>query len=251
MRTGLFTAVFATTLICAPQASAQQPKAFDVAAIKPHDPKDTAVRADLLPGGRVIMRNMFMGFIFEYAYGVRHYQTSGEPSWFADRYDIDAIAKGEGEMTDEQARPYLQALLKDRLNLTVHSETKEVPVYDLVVIPGGPKFTASAPGEDVAVKWAGPNQVSLRKRPVKVIANMLSGNPDILRSVTDRTGLEGDFDINLQWTPESARGDASNPGRDGPSIFTALQEQLGLKLVAKKAPDQILVIDRVERPSDN
>lgn len=89
------------------------------------------------------------------------------------------------------------------------------------------------------------------KLPLTSLANFLSSDADIMRKVTDKTGLAGSSDFTLAWTPESARGDASNPGRDGPSIFTAVQEQLGLKLVAKKGPDQVLVIDHVERPSAN
>jgi uncharacterized protein (TIGR03435 family) len=234
-----------------PHAHAQQAKAFDVASIKPHDPADPAGRADLLPGGRVAFHNLTMRFVFEFAYSVRQYQTSGEPSWFDERYDIDALAQGEGEMTDAEVKPYLRALLEDRLKLVTHRETKDVQVYDLVVAPGGSKLKPSTEDEKPSFQRPSANKVVMVKIPLTSLANFLSSNADILRSVTDKTGLAGDFDFTLAWTPESARGDASNPGRDGPSIFTSVQEQLGLKLVAKKGPDQVLVIDHIERTSAN
>ena len=238
-------------LIQMPLADAQPIKAFDVAAIRPHDPKDAGGRADTLPGGRVVFHNLTMRFLFEFAYSVRHFQTSGEPSWFDERFDIDAKADSAGEMTNDEVRPPLRALLEDRLRLVTHEETKEVPVYDLVIASGGPKFKAGAPDEKPMVSRPAPGKVVLQKITLKAVANMLSSDPDIQRSVTDLTGLPGEFDFTLQWAPEPPPGVDSAQERQGPSIFTALQEQLGLKLIAKKGPDRFLVIHHVERPSEN
>jgi uncharacterized protein (TIGR03435 family) len=233
-------------------APAQLVKAFDVAAITPHDPNDPGGRADTLPGGRFIGRNLTMRFLFEYAFSVRHFETLGEPSWFDERFDIDAKADGAGELSDAELRLPLQALLADRLNLVTHWETKELPVYDLVIAPGGQKLRASDPDEKPEVIRPSANKVILRKVTLKAVANMLSGNPDIQRSVTDRTDLTGEFDLTLQWAPEPLPGVATPAtAAEGPSIFTALIEQLGLKLIAKKGPDRIVVIDHVDRPSEN
>jgi bla regulator protein BlaR1 len=233
-------------------APAQPVKAFDVAAIRPHDPNDPGGRADTLPGGRFIGRNLTVRFLFEYAYSVRHFETLGEPSWFDERYDIDAKADVAGELSEADLKPPLQALLVDRLNLVTHWETKDLPVYDLVIAPGGQKFRASDPDEKPEVIRPAANKVILRKVTLKALANMLSSNPDIQRSVTDRTDLIGEFDFTLQWMPEPPPGvDAPVLAADGPSIFTALIEQLGLKLVAMRGPDRIVVIDHVERPSEN
>jgi uncharacterized protein (TIGR03435 family) len=233
-------------------ALAQPVAAFDVAAIRPHDPNEPGGRADTLPGGRFIGRNLTMRFLFEYACEVRHYQTLGEPSWFDERYDIDAKADTAGELSEAELKPLLRTLLEDRIGLATHSETKELPVYDLVIAPGGQKFRASSPDEKPSVTRPSASKVILRKITLKAVANMLSSNPDIQRSVTDRTGLTGEFDFNLEWTPAALpSGDSPAAAPDGPSIFTALVEQLGLKLLAKKGPDRILVIDHVERPSEN
>ncbi len=233
-------------------APAQPVKAFDVAAIRPHDPNDPGGRADTLPGGRFTGRNMTMRFLFEYAYSVRHFETLGEPSWFDERYDIDAKADVAGELSEAELKPPLQALLADRLKLVTHWETKDLPVYDLVIAPGGQKFRASDPDEKPEVARPSASKVILRKITLKAFANMLSANPDIQRSVTDRTDLTGEFDFTLQWTPEPSPGaDAPVAVTEGPSIFTALIEQLGLKLIAKKGPDRVVVIDHVERPSEN
>ncbi len=252
MRSSISAAVLLLSGFPLTTALAQPVKEFDVASIRPHDPNVPGGQADTLPGGRFIGRNLTLRFLFEYAWDVRHYQVLGEPSWFDERYDIDAKAEGAGELSDAELKPPLRTLLEDRLRLVTHRETKDLPVYDLVIAPGGQKFRASAPDEKPAVTRPSPHKVVLKKIPLKAVANMLSGDPDIQRSVTDRTGLAGEFDFTLEWTPESPpSGDSNAIAADGPSIFTALVEQLGLKLIAKKGPDQIVVIDRVERPSEN
>lgn len=233
-------------------ALCQPATAFDVAAIRPHDPNQPGGRADTLPGGRFIGRDLTMQFLFEYAWEVRHYETLGEPSWFDERFHIDAKAATDGELSEAELKPLLRALLQDRLRLTTHQETKELPVFNLVIAPGGPKFKPSSKDEQPAVIRPSGNKVILKRIPLKAVANMLSSNPDIMRSVTDRTGLSGEFDFILEWTPApQPNSENTVTAQEGPSIFTALIEQLGLKLVAQKGPDQIVVIDHVERPSEN
>ena len=149
-----------------------------------------------------------------------------------------------------------QALLADRFKLSFHRETKEMPVYELVVAKNGPKLQTSTAGQ--AQIRMGRGTLTAQKTSLNLLANNLSQN--VGRVVIDKTGLTGDFDIKLEWTPED--GERMGPPRDngetppsapapGLSIFTALQEQLGLKLEARKGPVEILVIDRTEKPSEN
>ena len=233
-------------------APAQPVKAFDVAAIRPHDPNEPT-RDDTLPGGRVIFRNLTAKALFEFAWNVRHDQTSGEPAWFDQPYDIDAKADVTFELTSEQLRLPLRTLFEDRFKLTAHRESREMPVYDLVIAPGGTKLRAAAPDETVAAKWLSRNHIVAQKISVTTIVKMLSANPDIQRNITDRTGLAGDFDFTLRWTPLPPLLNAADPAPEpeGPSIFEALVEQLGLKLITKKGPDEFVVIDHVEPPSAN
>jgi uncharacterized protein (TIGR03435 family) len=233
-------------------APAQPVKVFDVVAIRPHDPNEPT-RDDTLPGGRVIFRNLTAKALFEFAWNVRHDQTSGEPDWFGQAYDIDAKADVAFELTPEQLRLPLRALFEDRFKLVAHSETRELTVYDLVIAPGGPKLRAASADETASAKWLSRNHIVAQKLPMNSIVKMLSANPDIQRSVTDRTGLTGGFDFTLQWTPLPPLLSSGDPAPlpEGPSIFEALTEQLGLKLITKKGPDQFVVIDHVELPSAN
>ncbi len=107
--------------------------------------------------------------------------------------------------------------------------------------------------ETAAAKWPSRNHIVAQKISMTSMVKMLSANPDIQRAVTDRTGLTGDFDFTLQWTPQPPLLNAADPAPapEGPSIFEALVEQLGLKLIAKKGSDQFVVIDHVEPPSAN
>ncbi len=228
----------------AAQTGKQPPLKFDIASMKSHDPRDTTFRGDMLPGGRVIFHNMTARFLFEYAWGIQGYEAAGEPAWFDERFDIDAIAEGAREMTDEEVRPPLRALLQERLKLTLHREARELQVYELVISPGGSRLKVSASDDAPSISRTA-SSLKATKIPVKAIANFLSGHPDIGRRVTDRTGLAGDFDFDLHWTPDSSLS------ADEPSIFTAVIEQLGLKLVAKKGTDEVVVIDHVERPTGN
>jgi uncharacterized protein (TIGR03435 family) len=241
--------------------------AFEVATIKPSAELMTW-SGFLLPGGaRLVGDGNLCPQCFEashvtvkamvaFAYGVRDFYISGGPGWAGgDRFDI--VAKTETSATPAQIRVMMQTLLKERFKLAVRHETRNVTVYQLVVAKGAPKLTESSlkgggigfPGRGTAVG---------RGTPIFGLASFLQ---TLLGDVVlDKTGLTASYDFKLTWVPDEAQ--AGKPGaqgvaaangveESGPSIFTALQEQLGLKLEASKGPVETLVIEGVEKPSAN
>jgi len=196
---------------------------------------------------------------------------SGAPSWVnSEKYDIQAkmdstVADGLQRLSPEQRRlelqRMLQILLVDRLKLTTHRETKQLPVYALVVSKNGPKLKESKP-VDPALSGAKPNYVygrpgtiTISGAPMESLAQRLSLL--LNRVVLDRTGLTGKYDVALQFTLDESQSagraafDERDPNNNGPNLFTAIQEQLGLKLEPTKGPVEIIVIDHVERPTGN
>jgi len=222
--------------------------AFDVASIKPAAPAGGR-------GGRgggihydpdmFTARNVSLHSLIREAYQVWNYQLSGGPGWInSDAYDV--IAKTDQPVSDDQRRLMLQALLTDRFKLTFHRETKELPIFALMVDKNDPKFHPLKDGEQ-------PTRSPLSFKNLPSLAGMLSNVAG--RPVLDRTGLSGNFDlaINMQkaaaeWEQEHADAPAA-PGES--MIVAAAEEQLGLKLVPTKGPIEILVIDHAERPSEN
>lgn len=153
-----------------------------------------------------------------------------------ERFDIDATFPGN--TTPEQLRPMLQALLAERFKLALHKETRQLPTYALTVAKGGPKIHPVDEGQPKTSGGVGhleATRIGMRK-----LADLLARQEGV--PVTDSTGLTGVFDFTLEWTPDNA-----SPSDNGASIFTALQEQLGLKLDARKGPVEVLVIDAVEK----
>jgi uncharacterized protein (TIGR03435 family) len=245
-------------------AFAQAAPAFEVASVKPSAPGTRGRSILRSPGGRFTATNAPLRDLVQNAYGVQDFQISGRPTWFnTERYDI--VAKAEGDVSVAQSRLMLQTLLADRFNLALHRETKELPVYVLVVAKNGPKFSQSKPGEsesDTGFRTSAANgPVTARKVLISEFAKVLSG--ELGRAVLDRTGLTGYFDFTFQWAPDSNRtppgdGDGGRavdtvppPDTTGPSLFTAIQEQLGLKLEPSKGPVEILAIDHAEKPDAN
>jgi uncharacterized protein (TIGR03435 family) len=206
------------------------------------------------------------------SYPVRSDLIYGLPSWTRSaRFDIEAkIVNPDKEqldkLTDEQRREMLLSILKDRFHLQAHLETKILPVYDLVVAKSGPKFTGGPEAnKDIAaaitekhLMHAGmlmnDGELTAAGTPLSSLAYTLSGT--VGRTIIDKTGLTGNYDLELKWTPERAAAASADNGQtddqsSASSLFTALQEQLGLKLQSSKGPVQTLVIDHVEMPSEN
>jgi uncharacterized protein (TIGR03435 family) len=280
-----FAIPLAIAILNAPRSHAQSPApAFDVAAIKPHAAGGSPGGTSVSPG-TMKLDNRPLWHLIKMAYAVMDFQISGAPEWVSSE-GFDIVAKAEGDLSAGGMLVALRALLGDRFQLKVHREVREGPVYDLVIAKSGVKlkhweegscflpdprhFPQPVPGQkrppmcDIRTGMNGPNRI-LTATGAKISIPDLAGvaippftfylSQILNRTVIDKTGLTGMFDFGLEFTPDevtpgiSAPADAGDP--PGPSIFAALQEQLGLKLEAGKGPVELLVIDRVAKPSEN
>jgi len=237
----------------------------------------------IVPKDRVIITNITTKALICWAWAGDSlpwgdFRVSGGPNWISsDRYDIDAKLDDSQVAALERIAPLdrglqvkrmVQSLLADRFGLVVEGTTVTVPVYNLVVANGGPKLQVAVPGSPSKIEFQGHTLESLAVRgeirmhaaPVSTLAQWLERD-ELGRPVVDRTGLKGKYDVDLKWspdpnlsgmTPEPPSGtETSPPDPSGPSIFTAIQEQLGLKLEYTKGPEEAIVIAHIERPSEN
>lgn len=259
------------------QDAAPQLPAFDVVSIKPYAPNDWMIRIDTMPDG-VSVRGMPMHMLLREAFGVTNDRLLGEPGWVnVERYDVDAkVAPDEApklkQLTDRQRWAMLLPVLEERCALKFHHEMRELTVYTLVVAKGGPKLQPSkwpdaganqTPGRGPASAGWGVSEKSFtitgHRASMASMTRMIS--LQIGSTVVDKTGLTGVYDYSLSFAPDESMkagnlppgsgGGAPSPEPEGPSIFTAVQEQLGLKLVAEKAAVDVIVIDHLEKPTEN
>jgi bla regulator protein blaR1 len=256
------------TLLLSVAAFAQGPDTFEVASIKPADPLANGMSINFQPGASVKIDGCTLQVLVQFAYDLRDFQVSGASGWMtSDRYAI--LAKGvlaEGpadyrQMNDAQRkaagaliRKRLQALLAERFKLVLHKETRELPVYALVLAKGGSKLTPN-PSPDGSPQSMRMNRGAFEAKRASP-DGIAQGLSDIVRRpVHDETGLQGFYDFKMEWTPDAAPaapGAAEKPPElSGPTIFTALQEQLGLKLESRKGPVEVVVIDSAAHPSEN
>jgi uncharacterized protein (TIGR03435 family) len=228
-------------------SSRPTPQVFEVASIKSNQTGAENRRAATLPGGTFIATNASLKLLISRAFGVPEAQIERGPSWLdTEKYDVTARADTPQKMSWEELRPCLQALLADRFRLRFHRETKDGSVYSLMIAKNGPKMAEhlgeGTPGISSS-SGGGKVQITGVKVTIARLAEYLSGQAG--RPVIDNTGLKGEYDFRVEWTTEEAK-DSS-----GPSVFAALQEQLGLKLNATKGPIEIIVIDGAEKASAN
>jgi uncharacterized protein (TIGR03435 family) len=221
--------------------------AFEVASIKAHTSGGYMHMFQFQPGGRLHASNTWIVYAIEQAYDLKYYQVIGAPSWStSDRYDIEAKAAAS-DATREQVCAMLQTLLADRCQLKFHRETKEFPVYNLVVGKSGSRLRPLKPGE--RSQCTRDNSEACGTQTLEQLTQWLTsitGHP-----VFDRTGIEGTYDILLNFDVYEARSQPAPPGYDKPTLSTALADQLGLRLEATKAQLPVLVIESIQRPSDN
>ena len=198
-----------------------------------------------MQGGGVDIRSYSIATVIQNAFEIRPYQLLGAPEWVkTEPYDIQARTDGEGKVTSNQRQAMMQALLADRFQLKVHEEARETAVYEMVVKKGGPKLKQSVGNEPFSFRSVR-GHYTVSNHPLKALAANLSNWTG--RPVIDKTGLSGNFNIELTWEVDEA-----SPGTSqGPAIAAAIQDQLGLKLEPAKRPMKVLVIDRIERPSEN
>jgi len=266
---------------------------FEVASVKPSK-SDAGYSFRVLPGGEFRLSNASVRDLVQLAYALQDFQVTGGPTWVnTDRFEI--LARSEDRTFQPgQFRMMLQALLAERFQFTAHRDSKELPVYALVtaradgrlgpqILPSGPQCRPFLPTINVRQPLSSPSTVNAQLRPVSdpnlpprcgalfrgghimareiTMPGLATGLANIVRkSVVDRTGLSGYFDLDVEFTPEQQMPlgpplPGAPPDRPidptGPSIYTALQEQLGLKLESVKGSDEILVIEHVEHPTEN
>ncbi len=223
---------------------------FAVAAIKPHDPNSPR-QGFIAQGDRFTIRGQTVATLMQYAYAIYWRQIVDSPDWvFHDRYDIEGTTDTEGEPNLSQQQEMLQKLLADRFGLKFHRDKRELSVYALQIAKGGPKLTAAAnpdaqPDQDAAGHGTEITQIYTSSS----IGHFILGMQFFLdRPIVDQTGLTGLYDLKLHYTTDESR--TTDPNAP-PGIFTAIQQQLGLKLEATKASTDVFVIDRAERPTPN
>lgn len=252
------------------------PQGFDVVTIKPSDPASQNVHIGISQSGAFEAKNVDIKTLIMQAYDIRAFQLSGGPGWAGtDRYDIvtkDLVAGPSEEalrtMTDDQRTAFrdrimgkLRLLMADRFQLKVHKESKELTVYALVVAKGGVKMQTATgeysrdSGLNASRADDGKTAITGKNLEIPNLIRYLAGQ--VGRDVLDQTGLTEKYNFKFSFSPDLNRPadiaspDAPRADTSGPSIFTALQEQLGLRLDTQKAPVEILVIDSVQKPSGN
>jgi uncharacterized protein (TIGR03435 family) len=286
----MLAALLSTAVVAAPVlAQTDTRPAFAVATVKHNRTGDAARSMRLQPGGRIVITNQPLRQLITFAYSLQPQQLTGGPSWLdTDRFDITAQAEGNISPTPPGGPPgpaqlMMQRLLAERFGLVVHTESRELPVYALTVArrdgqlgpqikpadrdcvalmtqaPGGvpvqaPRLPDGRPGCGVMRNNVTGKVMAGGTTMAMLASTMLTGPAG--RIVVDQTGLTGAYDFDLEFAMDPAPGatlppDAATAVSDRPSLFTALEEQLGLKLQATRAPITVTVIDRVTPPTAN
>ena len=264
--------------------------AFEVASVKPNKSGDGPTMAGMQPGGRVTMINSPLRVLIRNAYQLQDFQIAGAPTWInTERFDV--VAKAPGDLPPPRpgivgpAQFMMRSLLADRFKLVVHLETRELPIYaiemarsdgtlgpqlhgsnvDCAAITAARGRSGEPPAEPSGADHlqcgyrasggrASGGEIMAGGVPLALLVSTLSQM--VQQIVVDKTGLTGNFDYELKWTPDQVPPQVGTPqlptiDSQGPSIFTALQEQLGLRFQSQKGPAQVLVIDHVEHPTEN
>jgi uncharacterized protein (TIGR03435 family) len=299
----LFLMVFVSASLLAAQAPAPKKLAYEVASVKPHADNDYFIRLNTGAGdgGRLNLSGVPIALLIQLAYGNNvmggplggQNNLTGLPGWAqTDRFDIEARPEAGFQPTQDQTKEMIQSLLEDRFALKLHKETKDGPVYALVVGKDGPKMKLSADQTPIGPPTARPGGGSgppplpppppgPNFNPTTMPRGMMMNSPGMLRGtaqnmagiarllsgqagrqVIDKTGLTGLYDFELKFAPSQPMqlppGMTLPPGVSlpeadptAPSIFTAVQEQLGLKLESSKAPLESIVVEHLEKPTAN
>jgi uncharacterized protein (TIGR03435 family) len=253
-------ALLMTTLVGYGQSGVEPPK-YEVASIKPNTDNDFRFAFRIEPSGPLAATGITLKRLMMTAYNVQGFRIVGGPDWVASRR-WDVQAKPDRVVPPNQIRPMLRALLEDRFQLRSHSEERQLPVYELSIDRKGSKVQRVKDSETKADVRVGAGLIQLTKATAATLASQLSYA--LGRPVIDKTGLSGEFDFALEWTPEPGEdggpttsglppGAADQPAStpNEPSIFTAIPEQLGLRLKSARGPVQVVVIDDVRMPTAN
>jgi len=236
--------ITAAVVLVAPAGSLPAQSAFEVASVK-LDSSETGVDRIKISKGSLIIQNVSFRRLINMAYGIpdgREYLLSG-PDWL-DSENFDISAKYASEIPDADVLPMLQRLLGERFNLALHHETRQISGYAMVIGKNGPKLRPAASARPFANFRALSGHAEGTCVSMPDLADRLSRAPFQLdRPVVDFTGLTGRFDLTLDWSPIDKQAENAS----GPSIFSAIEEQLGLRLEARKLPLEVLIVDHADR----
>jgi uncharacterized protein (TIGR03435 family) len=268
-------------LLLMPALTTAQGPAFEVASVKPNVSGIGQMVLPLQPGGRVTLSYRTLRQLIQFAYSpigaqLQDFQIAGGPRWMnVDHFDVVANMGGNpapGRETADMMRLMFRTLLADRFHVIVHREVRELPVYALVLARSDGRLGAGLrhstadcsnvppptslpdpngpPPAPCGLLQGTPGRLGFRGVTIGDFARSgLVGLARVDRTVIDRTGLTGSFDIDVQWSVASAEPTPNAPPNSAPSIFTAIQEQLGLKLEPQRGPVDVLVVDRADKPS--
>jgi len=264
----IWTSILFTALLS--QLPSGSKPAFEIVSLKANVSGESRTSIGNRPGGRFVATGAPLKFLMTSAYHVRDFQILGGPNWItSDRWDIDARA-AEGTVT-RQGPPdpnvpdtmslMVQSLIEDRFQLKIHRETREQPIYELVIAKGGSKVKLSDDQGPVQPQQRGDEPPPVRRNSLTIGRGDFQGegiqfgifvnalSQQLGRPIVDKTELKGFYDFRLQWTPQL--GQQPETDSSGPTIFTAIQEQLGLRLESSKGPVDVIVIESVQKPSEN
>jgi uncharacterized protein (TIGR03435 family) len=253
----------AVGLIAIASLHAEEAK-FEVASIRPGNPEINRVGIQFMPGGGLQASNVTLKALITLAYDVQPQQVSGGPGWMdSERFVIQAKGPGGADRASREeerrlALLRLQALLAERFGLVIRRESKDISGYALVVAKGGPKLVESKATAN-GIRQMGRGEVSGQGVTMDMVARTVGRA--VGRTVVDKTGLKGQYDVSLKWSPQPGEGGGFGPrgtapagdsaDSSGPSLFTALQEQLGLRIESQKVAADLIVVERAEKPSEN
>jgi uncharacterized protein (TIGR03435 family) len=244
----------AATLLSIFGAHAQTAESFAVASVKTADPNERYSLYYTPSAGIFSAKGATLDQLISFAYNVRAFQIAQGPKWRGDtRFEVYAKAEGPTPKGPEEADPYrrmLRALLAERFHLLAKTETREMPLYELVVDKSGSKLKESSVRAG-GVSF-GPGRLTGNGATMSLFATMLSRQLE--SSVVDKTGLTGRYDFELKWQADTGAGpqdNAATPDGSASSIFTAIRADLGLRLQSARGPVEIVVIESVEKPTEN
>lgn len=222
---------------------------WDVVAVKQDDP-NSQEQGFWDRDRRMEIKGKTVAQLLQFAYGLHESQVLNAPDWMrTERWHVEGVANAPGRPSRDQMGVLVRKLLAERFGLVVHHEQREMRVYALTVAKGGPKMTASADDPNGRFQENDSQNDGVATMRVKNVSMSEFGGMLLDRPVIDRTGLTRRYDFQLKWTQDETL--APTDGTAPPGLFTAIQDQLGLKLESVKAPADVLVVDKVERPGAN
>lgn len=250
-------------IVFAPQSGTTQSPKYEVSSIKPNGGSDFRFAFRIEPNGSLNATGITLKRLMMTAWQLQGFRIVGGPAWVdSQRWDVQAKSGVARSVSYDQSSQMLRTMLKERFQLQTHSEKRDLPIYELVVDRKGPKFArVTDPKTKHDVRIAN-GSIQFTNATVATFASQLSYA--LARPVIDKTGISGEFNFALKWTPAPGEdggpttsglppGTPEEPAsiQDGPSIFTAITEQLGLRLKSGRGPVEILVIDHAEKPDAN